>query len=138
MDVFTKEKRSQVMAAVQGRNTRLEVMLCGALLQRGFYYIKNVKSLPGSPDIVLPDHNTVIFVNGCFWHAHQNCEQFKLPATRRDFWKKKLWKNKVRDMKNRDLLEREGWKVITVWECSLKKDFEGQFEDIVMQLYRCR
>ena len=131
MDVFTREKRSRVMAAVQGRNTRLEIMLCRALFQRGFYFIKNVKSLPGSPDIVLPEYGAVIFVNGCFWHAHENCDHFRLPESRRDFWKEKLWKNKVRDMKNRSLLESEGWRVITVWECSLKNDFEGRVREVV-------
>ena len=134
MDVFTKEKRSRVMAAVQGRNTRFEVMLCRALFQYGFYFIKNVKSLPGSPDIVLPEYKTAIFVHGCFWHAHENCEHFRLPESRRDFWKEKLWKNKVRDMKNKDLLEKDGWKIITAWECSLKKDFEKRFGEIILEI----
>ena len=134
MDIFTKEKRSRVMAAVQGRNTQFETMLCRALIQGGFYFIKNIKSLPGSPDIVLPEYETAIFVNGCFWHAHQNCKYFRLPASRKNFWKEKLWKNKVRDMKNKNLLEQEGWKVITVWECSLKENFEKQFGEIIMRL----
>ena len=93
--------------------------------------------MPGSPDIVLPDDKMVVFVNGCFWHAHQNCKHFRLPDSRREFWKEKLWKNNenlVRDMKNRMLLEKGGWKVITVWECRLKKDFEGVVRDIIAQM----
>ena len=136
MDIFTKAKRSRVMAAVRGRNTRSEVMLCRSLFQRGFYLLKNVNSLLGSPDIVLPEYDAIIFVNGCFWHAHENCEHFRLPESRRDFWKEKLWKNKVRDSKNRNLLEKEGWNVVTVWECSLKEDFERTFWEIVRQVLR--
>ena len=134
MDIFTKKKRSRVMAAVRGRNTRFEVMLCRFLMQGGFPLLKNVRSLPGSPDIVLPEQETVIFVNGCFWHAHENCKHFRLPESRRDFWKEKLWKNKIRDMKNRILLEEEGWKLVTVWECSLKENFEKTAREIVVQL----
>ena len=136
MDIFTPPKRSRVMARVRGQNTRVEAMLVQALSEWGLHLLKNVKSLPGSPDIVLPQRGAVIFVNGCFWHAHEHCRHFKLPATRTGFWKKKLWKNKVRDMQNTYLLRKSGWKVLTVWECSLKEDFEGQLKEIVRWLER--
>ena len=90
------------------------------LFSNGFRYRKNVKDLPGKPDIVLPKYKTVIFVHGCFWHGH-DCPAGKLPETNKIFWKNKIDENKKRDKKNYRKLREEGWKVLIVWECQLKK-----------------
>jgi DNA mismatch endonuclease (patch repair protein) len=77
------------------------------------------RSLPGKPDIVLPKYRTVIFVHGCFWHGHENCSKFRMPKSRRAFWKKKIVGNRARDLRNEDELSDMGWRVVTVWECRL-------------------
>ena len=92
------------------------------MLSKGFRYRKNVKTLPGSPDIVLPKYKKVIFVNGCFWHAHEDCKLFSWPSTNIDFWKNKLMTNVERDKQNTKLLNEMGWKVIVVWRCELKNN----------------
>lgn len=88
-------------------------------------YRKNVRKLPGCPDIVLPKYNTVIFVNGCFWHKH-DCPRFVWPASNKDYWEPKILRNVERDKKNTELLIANGWKVIVVWECELKKAFKEE------------
>ena len=117
-DIFSKEKRSEIMSKVRSKNTKPEEIVRKYLFSKGFRYRKNVKSLPGTPDIVLPKYKTVIFVNGCFWHGH-NCPKGKLPETNREKWKEKIETNKKRDEKNFCLLRNMGWKVIVVWECSI-------------------
>ncbi len=119
MDVVTPEKRSQMMAGIKGKNTKPELIIRKELFRRGFRYRLHGKKLPGKPDIVLPKYKTVVFVNGCFWHKH-DCHLFKWPKTRTEFWREKILGNVARDKKNRDLLEADGWKVITIWECAIK------------------
>ena len=111
------------MAAIKGKNTKPEELVRKYLFSKGFRYRKNVRSPPGSPDIVLPKYKTVIFVNGCFWHKH-DCKWFKWPKSNADFWRDKITKNVERDAKNTKALQEEGWKVITVWECEVKSSFE--------------
>jgi DNA mismatch endonuclease, patch repair protein len=123
MDIFTPEKRSEVMSRIGGRDTKPELALRSMLHRMGYRFTVNGpknKSLPGRPDIVLPKHNTVIFVHGCFWHGHENCAHFRLPKTRRAWWRKKIAGNKARDVRNENDLREHGWHVITVWECALK------------------
>lgn len=118
---MTKPQRSRAMSAVRGSNTQIEKTLRSALHHRGFRFRKNVRSLPGRPDIVLAKHNCVIFVHGCFWHQHKGCKRSKLPTTRRAFWTKKLTDNIQRDQRQANELRSDGWRVITVWECQLKQ-----------------
>lgn len=108
------------MAAIRGSDTKPELIVRKALFSSGFRYRLHVQALPGKPDIVLKKYKTCIFVNGCFWHMHQNCPMFVLPKTRTDFWKAKLRQNAERDEINYDSLLDKGWKVIIVWECSVK------------------
>ncbi|MCR5448350.1 MAG: very short patch repair endonuclease [Solobacterium sp.] len=122
MDVLTKEQRSYNMSRIKKDNTKPEEIVRHYLFSKGLRYRKNVSTLPGTPDIVLKKHHTVIFVNGCFWHKHDNCKYFVWPKTNIDFWKNKLTKNAERDKLTRTLLEEKGWKVIIIWECELKKD----------------
>lgn len=85
-DVFSKEKRSEVMSKIKGKDTKFEVMVRKQLFDNGFRYRKNVAKLPGKPDIVLPKYRTVIFIHGCFWHRHDGCKYAYVPKTRTEFW----------------------------------------------------
>ena len=120
-DVHSKEIRSKNMAAIKGRNTKPEMLVRKFLHANGFRYKLNDKSLPGKPDIVLPKYHTVIFINGCFWHGHKNCKYFVVPKTRTEWWMNKINNNIANDKKAAKALKKEGWKIIVVWECDLKK-----------------
>lgn len=118
-DIYSSKKRSEIMSKISGKETKPEILVRKFLFANGFRYRKNVKSLPGSPDIVLPKYKTVIFVHGCFWHGH-TCKAAKLPETRKEFWTEKILSNVIRDNHNIDDLKSLGWKVITVWQCEMK------------------
>ena len=118
-DTFSPEKRSWNMARIRSSDTKPEEFVRHFLFSAGFRYRKNDKRYPGKPDIVLPKYKTVIFVNGCFWHAH-DCSRAHLPKSNLDYWKPKIERNKARDEVNRQQLTEAGWRVITVWECELK------------------
>lgn len=117
-DIFSFQKRSDIMSKIGGKNTKPEILVRKFLFSKGFRYRINVKTLPGKPDIVLPKYKTVIFINGCFWHGH-NCKKGKLPSSNIDFWREKISNNKSRDDKNSDLLIKLGWKVIIIWQCEI-------------------
>lgn len=117
-DIFSSEKRSNIMSKISAKNTKPEILIRKFLFSKGFRYHINVKALPGKPDIVLPKYKTVIFVNGCFWHGH-TCKKGRIPSSNADFWKEKILNNKLRDKKNLDLLTELGWKVIIIWQCEI-------------------
>lgn len=108
------------MSAIRGKNTKPEIVVRKFLFGRGFRYRLNHPRLPGHPDIVLRKYRTVIFVNGCFWHGHDNCKYYRLPKTNVDFWQKKVERNKKRDVEEQRQLAAMGWHCITIWECQLK------------------
>lgn len=120
-DVHTTEQRSKNMSAIRSKNTKPEEIVRKYLFSQGFRYRKNDKRLPGSPDIVLPKYRTVVFVNGCFWHKHEDCRYFVWPKNNDEFWKAKIEGNVVRDRQKEAQLNALGWNVIVVWECQLKK-----------------
>ena len=123
MDVFTPEKRSEVMAKIRGWDTKPELALRSLLHRHGYRFTvrgpKN-KSLPGRPDLVLPKYRTVIFVHGCYWHGHERCKHFRLPSSRTEWWTAKIEGNRARDLRNENALRALGWHVVTIWECALK------------------
>jgi DNA mismatch endonuclease (patch repair protein) len=119
-DKLTKEQRHRNMAAIHGKDTKPELLVRKFLFSRGFRYRLNHPRLPGHPDIVLRKYRTVIFVNGCFWHGHENCRYFRLPKTNVDFWKNKIERNRERDKEEQHRLAEMGWHCVTVWECQLK------------------
>ena len=121
-DTLTKEKRSWNMSRIAAENTKPEVLLRSLLHREGFRFRLHDKRLPGKPDIVLPRYRTVIFVNGCFWHRHENCKYAYTPKSRQEFWINKFEETIQRDQKKQKLLNNMGWKVLVVWECELKKD----------------
>jgi DNA mismatch endonuclease Vsr len=121
MDNHSKEVRSYNMSQIRSKDNKPEKLVRKYLFSKGFRYRKNVKTLPGCPDIVLPKYKTVVFINGCFWHMHDGCSKFVWPKSNEEYWTKKLLRNKKRDEQRRLGLEESGWKVIIVWECELKK-----------------
>ena len=120
-DRMTPDQRHECMASIHSKNTRPEQTVRRELWHRGYRFRKCVRTLPGTPDIVLPKYRTCIFVNGCFWHGHKGCSKFVIPKTRTEFWKNKITRNKERDLVNIQRLESIGWSAITVWECELSK-----------------
>lgn len=119
MDVHDEKTRSYNMSRIKGKKTKPEELVAKYLFAHGFRYRRNVKKLPGTPDIVLRKYRTVIFVNGCFWHMHE-CKYFVWPENNAEFWKKKLFTNKARDEREYSELKTLGWNVIVIWECQLK------------------
>lgn len=119
-DVHTQEQRRFNMQQIKGKNTKPELLVRKYLHAHGFRYKLHDNTLPGKPDLVLPKYKTVIFIHGCFWHGHANCKYFTIPKTRTDWWIDKIKKNSTNDAKAMKLLKKDGWKVITIWECKLK------------------
>ncbi len=134
-DVHNKATRSYNMSRIKGKNTKPEMLVRRFLFAQGFRYRLHVKTLPGKPDIVLPKYKTVIFIHGCFFHGHEGCRYFKVPATRTEWWMDKIEGNKKRDSDNEKKLTELGWKVIAVWECKLKpKNHETTLNSLIYQL----
>lgn len=135
MDVHSKEVRSYNMSQIKSKNTKPEIKIRKFLFLHGFRYRKNDKRYPGHPDIVLPKYRTVIFINGCFWHMHDNCRDFSLPKTNTYFWKEKLENNKRRDSLVYEELKNMGWTVIVIWQCEIKnKLFEARMNQLMKQI----
>ena len=133
-DNHSPESRKYNMSRIRSKDTQPEEKVRKYLFSQGFRYRKNVKKLPGCPDIVLPKYKTVVFVQGCFWHMH-DCGRFHWPATNVDYWKPKILRNVERDKENQEKLSAAGWKVLLVWECQLKtkqiqKTLDGLVEAI--------
>jgi DNA mismatch endonuclease, patch repair protein len=134
-DVHTPSQRSYNMSRIKGKDTKPELLVRRFLFSKGFRYRVNYKRLPGKPDIVLPKYKTVIFVNGCFWHGHENCKYFKLPKTRRAWWKVKIDRNRSNETKNFSFLKKAGWKVIRIWTCDLKDRQEKTLNTLLRKFH---
>lgn len=134
-DKMTKQQRSRCMSHIRSKDTTPEIVLRKELFRLGFRFRKNVRSLPGTPDIVLPKYRTCIFINGCFWHGHRGCRYYTIPKTNAGFWKDKIRRNVERDAADVQNLEVLSWNVITVWECELKpKRLAATVEHVVSEL----
>ena len=133
-DSVSKEQRSWNMSRIRGTDTSIEVSVRKYLFSNGFRYRKNVAALPGKPDIVLPKYKTVVFVHGCFWHKH-DCSRFVWPSSNQDYWIPKITANVERDKRNYAQLENDGWNVIVIWECQLKKaEFESTMKSLIIKI----
>lgn len=119
-DKLSPEKRSLLMSQVRGKDTAPEMLVRSALHRDGYRYSLHRKDLPGKPDIVFGPRGKVVFVHGCFWHGHRNCNQGGLSKSNREFWKSKIAKNRARDRRVRRDLISEGWEVMVVWSCELR------------------
>jgi len=120
MDKISSDKRSDNMRKIKSKHTKPELVVRKMLYSDGFRYRINVKNLPGTPDIVFIKKKIAIFINGCFWHCHDNCPKFRYPKSNLDYWIKKLDYNVERDKLAYEKLKNMGWKVIVIWECELK------------------
>ena len=119
-DIKTQESRSYNMSRIAGKDTKPEELVRRYLFSKGFRYRKNVRKLPGSPDLLLPKYRTVIFVNCCFWHGHDGCKYFVWPKSNVEFWRQKIETNISRDQRKETQLRDMGWNVLVVWECELR------------------
>lgn len=133
-DTISKEKRSWNMSRIRDRDTSLELLVRKYLYHHGFRYRKNVKELPGKPDIVLYKYNVVIFVNGCFWHHHYNCRYATIPKSRTVYWAKKLNRNVENDIKHYQELKQLDYRVIVIWECEIKDAFEETMKNVISEI----
>ena len=134
MDSLSPEKRSWNMSRIRGKDTSIEVKVRKYLFNQGFRYRKNVKTLPGKPDIVLPKYHAVVFVHGCFWHRHPGCKDTTTPKTRTDYWKAKFEKNVRNGELHKEQLIEAGWRVFTIWECEVTKRFEETMNLLIEQI----
>ncbi|SFA50194.1 T/G mismatch-specific endonuclease [Pedobacter suwonensis] len=135
-DVHSKEIRSYNMSRIKGKNTKPEMLVRQFLHAHGYRYRLHVKDMPGKPDIVLPKYKTVIFIQGCFWHGHDQCRYYVVPKTKTDWWLEKINGNKSKDKQNIEKLKQMGWTVIEVWECDLKsKKLGNTLHTLAERLY---
>jgi DNA mismatch endonuclease (patch repair protein) len=124
LDIWSKEKRSQVMSHIRSKDTKPEMAVRSLLHRMGYRFRLHKRELPGCPDIVLPKYNSVIFVHGCFWHLHEGCRDGTVPKTQHEKWKLKLERNVERDKLHYEELQKMGWKVLVVWECEVEKQLD--------------
>ena len=120
-DIFNTEKRSEIMSNIRSYGTNPEIFVRSLVHRMGFRFRLHRNDLPGSPDIVLPKHKKVIFIHGCFWHGHKNCNRSKRPSTNLSFWNKKLDSNIKRDRQNLIETRKKGWDYLVLWSCEIKK-----------------
>ena len=130
VDVVDAATRSRMMAGIRGKNTKPEIALRKALHHDGFRFRLHSSKLPGRPDIVLPKYLAAVFVNGCFWHGHEGCPYFRVPATRTEFWVEKITKNQERDRMKREGLVAMGWRTGVVWECAVRHALEKALQQL--------
>ena len=120
VDKFSREERSRIMSRVKGRDTDPEKKVRSLLQAMGYRFRLNQKSLPGSPDIVLPKYKKTVFVHGCFWHGHKGCRRAARPTSNADFWNRKIEGNIKRDSVKLRELRKLGWKATVVWQCQIR------------------
>ena len=136
-DHLSANQRSLNMAKIKQKDTKPEVLVRSFLHKNGFRFRKNVRHLPGKPDIYLPKYKTVVLVNGCYWHRH-DCKRGKsIPIKNKEFWIDKFSKNIERDIKNKSKLKKLGLKVIEIWTCKLNtKDFKDSMDYLINEIIR--
>ena len=134
VDKISPEHRSWNMSRIRGKDTKPEMILRSLLFRAGFRYRLHDKRFPGKPNIVLPKHQTAIFVNGCYWHRHEGCRKATTPKTNTAFWKKKFDQTVARDARKTSELIESGWRVITIWECEIENDPVGLVQSLSIRL----
>jgi DNA mismatch endonuclease (patch repair protein) len=127
-DIYSKQKRSQIMSKISGKNTKPEIIIRKISHSLGYRFRLHKKDLPGKPDIVFPKYKKLIFVNGCFWHGHKNCKRSKLPTTNKKFWKEKIEGNKKKDQSNYYHIKKLGWDYLIIWQCVIKISNRNKLE----------
>lgn len=134
IDMFTSQKRSEIMSQVRGKNTKPELKIRSLLHRMGYRFRLHCRDLPGNPDIVLPKYRTVVFVHGCFWHQHPGCRRATTPKKNSEFWEVKLRRNRERDQEAIRNLRNEGWSVVVLWECEILRDEDALLDKVTSNL----
>lgn len=131
-DRITKEQRSKNMSQIRSKDTSIELKVRKYLFSLGYRYRVNYKELPGKPDIVFTKKKIAIFIHGCYWHGHNcNSRYAHISKSNTNYWNTKIQRNQERDKRNIEQLERDGWKVIVLWECEIKDNFEEKSKYIL-------
>lgn len=117
-DHVSKEKRSEIMKSIRGKNTTPELAVRKLVYALGYRYRLYGKNLPGRPDLVFASRRKVIFVNGCFWHFH-GCKKGNPPKSNLDYWLPKLEQNRLRDFRNYESIAALGWQYLVIWQCQI-------------------
>ena len=134
-DVHSKETRRFNMSRIRSKDTKPELIVRRFMFSHGFRFKLHDKSLPGKPDLVLPQYKTVVFIHGCFWHGHEGCRYYVVPKTRTEWWQNKIGTNISKNLASGSRLRDAGWKVLTVWECELKKiSLDSTLNHLLMEL----
>ncbi len=144
--MITEQQRHYIMSRIRGKATKPELLVRSWLWKHGYRYRLNVNSVPGRPDIVLRRYRTAIFVNGCFWHGHEECGKPSIPKRNTEFWVTKIARNRERDQRNYKDLHDAGWYVSVIWECQLKKNnieatmrsIEHALNTHLLEMYKCK
>lgn len=135
VDNLSASDRSRCMSRIRSKGMKPERVVRSMVHRLGYRFRLHRRDLPGNPDLVFPRYRAVIFVNGCFWHWHPDaaCPIAGMPKSNRSYWEPKLTRTRVRDRMNNDLLEAEGWRVLTIWECELNNplDVAKRVEDFL-------
>jgi len=134
VDVHSKKVRSYNMSRIRARNTKPEIQVRKFLYSNGLRFRLFNKGLPGTPDIILPEFKSVIFVHGCFWHFHKKCNEGRIPSSNSKFWEEILERNVKKDANNIKALKKDSWRVFVIWECEIEKQFEKTFKRIVKNI----
>lgn len=135
VDIFSVEKRSQIMSQIKSRDSKQELFIRKITHSMGYRYRLHNKIFPGKPDLVFPKYKKVIFVNGCFWHGHQNCKRATLPSTNTEFWKSKISGNIKRDEITYSALRKLGWQYLIIWQCQIKESNKEMLKDIISKFF---
>lgn len=133
-DPFSKAKRSWVMSRIRSKDTKPELIVRSMLHRCGLRFSLRRKDLPGQPDIVMPKHNMVVFVHGCYWHRHRGCKAARMPAANQEFWQDKFRKTQKRDRQHKKEIEKAGWRVVVIWECQVMKEPEKVLNRILSHI----
>ncbi len=133
VDVFNVQKRSQIMASISAKDTTPELLVRKSLHRKGLRYRLHSRNLPGTPDLAFRQFNAVVFINGCFWHGH-DCHLFRMPSSNQEYWQNKFETNRARDARNKQLLSELNWRVLIVWECSIKGKHRLDFETLIADI----
>lgn len=135
MDNLNSDQSHKNMSHIRSKDTSPEIAIRKTLHKAGFRYRICDKRYPGKPDLVFPRYYAVIFINGCFWHAHEGCKYFVFPKSNQEFWKKKFDRNKVRDQENLKHYQEQCWRVCFIWECSIRgKNSKKKIEKVKNQI----
>ena len=135
-DRITKEQRSKNMSHIRSKDTSIELKVRKYLFSLGYRYRVNYKELPGKPDIVFTKKKIAIFIHGCYWHGHNcNSRYAHVSKSNTDYWNTKIQRNQERDKRNIEQLEKDGWKVIVLWECEIKENFEFIIKEKILKKF---